>query len=180
MSNSLERSQPDLNKPFILITDASDRAIGAILVQKDSDGSERMVYAFSRKLDKAEVNYGITDRELLAIVKSVQHFRHYLLGRKFILRTDHKALSYLHKAQNPNSRMLRWSLILQEFFFRIDYIKGEDNAADALSRPIFKAYRATTESFSQKQKTEILSEYQECSGHGSPETMKFLIKGRYS
>lgn len=69
------------------------------------------------------MNYGIINRELLAVVKATEHFRKYLLGRDFILRTDHKALEFLRSANNPTSRMLRWALKLQEFTFEVEYIK---------------------------------------------------------
>lgn len=79
------RAQPNLEKDFIVITDASNEAIGAILAQKDETGKEKMIYAFSKKLDKSQKNYSTTDKELLAVVKTLEHFRHYLLGRPFVL-----------------------------------------------------------------------------------------------
>lgn len=73
------RFLPDINKPFILITDASNIAYGAVLVQVDNEGKERMVSCFSKKFDKAQCNYSVTDKELLGVVKGMEHFRHYLL-----------------------------------------------------------------------------------------------------
>lgn len=134
MTKGLERAQPDFNKPFILTTDASDYAIGAILSQLDDSGNERMISAFSRNLDKAQLNYSVTDKELVGLVKGIENYRHYLLGAEFILRTDHRALAYLWETKNPNSRILRWSLKLQEYNFKVEYIKGENNPADGLSR----------------------------------------------
>ncbi|KAI5175962.1 hypothetical protein PAEPH01_2216, partial [Pancytospora epiphaga] len=165
--SNLERVQPDLSKPFVLITDdASDVAIEAMLAQEDKCGHEQMIYTFSKTLDKAEKNYCITNRELLAIVKAVQHFRHYLLGKEFVLCTDHKALAYLRSAQNPNSRMLIWALIPQEFSFKVEYINGDSNAADFLSRPTTKINTAskiqpTDHELTLEQKQEILKEYHE-------------------
>ena len=116
ISETTVRSQPDLNKDFIVITDASSTTIGGILAQRGDDGNEKMIYAFSKAMDKAQLNYSVTDKELLALVKTVEHFRHYLLGRKFILRTDHRALAYLWESKNPSSRLLRWSLMMKNIF----------------------------------------------------------------
>lgn len=70
------------------------------------------------------------------MVKSLVHFRHYLIGKPFVLKTDHRALEYMWSTENTNSRLLRWALKLQEFNFIPQYIKGYENAADGLSRPI--------------------------------------------
>lgn len=115
-----------------MTTDASDVPIGGLLSQQDETGKERLIYAYSQSLDSVQKNYGITDKELLAVVKSVEKLRRYLLGKKFILRTDHKELSYLRDAKNPTSRLLRWALKLQEYQFKIEYIRGEDNFADGV------------------------------------------------
>jgi len=79
---------PDL--PCILDTDASDVAVGAVLSQV-INGVERPIAFFSKVLGDTEKNYCPTRRELLAVVLSLQHFRHYLLGNKIILRTDHQS-----------------------------------------------------------------------------------------
>ncbi|GFV29088.1 retrovirus-related Pol polyprotein from transposon opus [Trichonephila clavipes] len=78
--------QPD--KPFILDTDASNESVGAVLSQ-EIDGQERVVAYWSKCLSKPERNYCVTRKELLAIVKAIEHFHHYLYGQKFLLRTDH-------------------------------------------------------------------------------------------
>lgn len=119
------RAQPNFNKKFILTTDASEYAIGAILSQEDEDGNDKMVYAFSKAMDSAQKNYSVTDKELLAVVKATEHFRRYLLGKEFVLRTDHKALVHLAEAKNPTSRMLRWALKLQEYQYQVEYLEGE-------------------------------------------------------
>ena len=129
-----ERALPDFTNRFVLITDASNEAMGAILAQEDKNGKRKMISAFSKRLDKAQLNYSVTDKELLAIVKACEHYRFYLVGKEFDLETDHKALAYMKQCVNPTSRLLRWSLKLQEFAFKIKYIKGEDNAADGFSR----------------------------------------------
>lgn len=111
------RAMPNMLKQFILTTDASSVGIGGVLSQLDGNGNENMIYTYSKSLDKAQQNYSVTDRELLAVVKCTDYFRHYLLGKTFILKTDHKALEYLWTAKKLTGRMLRWALKLQEFKF---------------------------------------------------------------
>lgn len=89
----------------------------------------------SRTLKSAEENYTTTEKELLAIVWAVKRLRHYLLGRRFEVQTDHKALVWLYGVTDPASRLLRWRLKLEEYDMEIMYKKGcENKAADALSR----------------------------------------------
>ena len=108
---------PDYGKPFILDTDASDFGIGAVLSQKDDEGRERVVAFASRSLTKAERRYCVTRRELLAVVVFTQHFRPYLLGREFILRTDHGSLTWLQSFRDPEGQLARWLEKLQQFNF---------------------------------------------------------------
>lgn len=90
---------------------------------------------YSRTLNKAEQNYDVATKELLSIVSSVKHFRPYLLGRKFIIKTDHSALQYLNSVKDPSSRLLRWRLVLEEYDYVIEYKPGRVNKnADFLSR----------------------------------------------
>lgn len=122
---------PDFSKPFILQTDSSEFALGAVLMNHD----RRPIAFLSRSLKKEERNYHITDKELLAIVWSIKEFENYLFGQKFIVETDHRALVYLFKMNNPSSRLTRFRLTLEQFDFSVEYIKGEQNkVADALSR----------------------------------------------
>ena len=126
---------PDYTKPFILDTDASDFGIGAVLAQRDEDGQERVVAFASRILSKAERRYCVTRRELLAVVVFTQHFRPYLLGREFVLRTDHGSLTWLQSFKEPEGQLARWLEKLQEFNFSILHRKGKNHQnADALSR----------------------------------------------
>ena len=129
------RTLPDLNKEFILVTDASNIAMGAVLTQKDDSGRERIISCLSRKFIKAQQNYSTTDKELLAIEKGIEYYKHYLLGKHFIPKTDHQALQYMQTASNDNSRILRIALKLQNYKFTPVYIKGETNIADIFSRP---------------------------------------------
>ena len=83
---------PNNHDMFIIDTDACDRSIGAVLSQIQ-DGREKVVAYAGRCLNRAEANYCVTRKELLAVVYFTRHFRHYLFGKKFILRTDHSALA---------------------------------------------------------------------------------------
>ncbi|GBN94891.1 Retrovirus-related Pol polyprotein from transposon 297, partial [Araneus ventricosus] len=104
---------PRTDKEFILDTDASIERIGAVLSQKI--GNEECVIAyFSNSLGKPERNYCVTRKELLAIVKSIEHFHHYLYGRKFLLRADHASLSCLLNFREPEGQIARWIQRLQE------------------------------------------------------------------
>ena len=126
---------PDFNKPFILDTDASDSGIGAVLSQQDEDGSERVIAYASQALSKPERNYCVTRRELLAVVYSTHHFRQYLLGRHFTLRTDHHSISWLRNFREPAGQLARWLEQLQEYSFSTIHQPGKHHGnADVLSR----------------------------------------------
>ena len=88
-------AHPDLSKQFVVHTDSSKFAVGAILLQRSDDSIERPISFFSKKLLSPKQNYSTFEREYLAIVAVVTHFRVYLLTRPFVLRTDHKALTWL-------------------------------------------------------------------------------------
>ncbi|CAK1597489.1 unnamed protein product [Parnassius mnemosyne] len=116
---------------FVLQTDASDLAVGAVLCNKNG---KPIAYA-SRPLNKAEKNYPVIEKELTAIVWAVKYFRPYLFGRTFTVMTDHKPLIYLFGMKDPSSRLIKYRLILEEYDFKIVYVKGKNNViADALSR----------------------------------------------
>ncbi|KAL5509717.1 hypothetical protein EMCRGX_G005135 [Ephydatia muelleri] len=120
---------PCFKKGFTLQTDASAVGIGAVLEQE----GHVIAYA-SRSLTPPERQYSVIERQCLAVVFAVKHFRHYLLGRPLSLHTDHQPLQWL-SAQKMEGRLCRWALALQEFDFEIKYMRGSSNAnADALSR----------------------------------------------
>lgn len=127
-------SYPLPNGKFILDTDASNVGIGGVLSQTQ-EGQEKVIGYFSKTLSKPERNYCVTRRELLAVVKSVEHFYKYLYGRKFAIRTDHAALKWLLNFKNPEGQIARWIERLQEYDFDIEHRAGLKHCnADALSR----------------------------------------------
>jgi hypothetical protein len=127
---------PDYDKPFRLTTDASDFAMGAVLEQEDSIGRTHPVAFWSKTMQPAERNYEIHDKELMAIVKSLEHFRHYLQGNKYTTQifSDHANLKYFTTKQHLTRRQARWALFLSTFDFKIIPKPGNTNRADSLSR----------------------------------------------
>ena len=140
---------------------------------------EKIISCFSKKFIKAQQNYSTTDKELLAIEKGIEHFKHYLLGKHFILKTDHKALQYMKTASNENSRILRIALKLQNYNFTPIYIKGETNIADILSRPSETKSNNKVEILTEEEKQKILHSYHQATGHVLSSNMKFVIGKRY-
>ncbi|GBM32961.1 Retrovirus-related Pol polyprotein from transposon 297 [Araneus ventricosus] len=111
---------PRIDKDFNLDTDASNEGIGAVLSQNIGN-EERVIAYFSKSLGKPERNYCVTRKELLDIVKSIEHFHHYLYGRKFLLRTDHASLRWLLNFKEPEGQISRWIQRLQEYNFGIQH-----------------------------------------------------------
>ena len=126
---------PDFDRPFVVQTDASDRGIGAVLSQKDVDGLDHPVAYFSKKLLPREEKYAIIEKECLAIKLAVEAFSIYLLGRHFVIQTDHRSLEWLDRLKASNAKLTRWSLALQPYHFTVEHRPGaQNNNADALSR----------------------------------------------
>src|SRR5579859_7215457 len=127
---------PDHSKPFRLITDASDFATGAILEQPDALNRWHPIAYHSKSLQPAEHNYEIHDKELLAIIRALEIFPHYLEGRKDTLEIwlDHGNLVYFATEQKLTRRQAHWALFLSRFKFRIIHKPGVQNRSDALSR----------------------------------------------
>lgn len=136
---------PNFEEPFLLTTDASAFAIGAVLSQGPVNKDLPIAYA-SRTLCSAETKYSTIERELLAIVWAVKHFRPYLFGRKFTLITDHRPLTWLFSIKDPGSRLARWRLKLEEYNYKIEHKPGKINKnADALSRIKINHFREFTQ-----------------------------------
>ncbi|CAI7864644.1 unnamed protein product, partial [Closterium sp. NIES-53] len=124
----------DPSKPFKVIIDASDFAIGAVLLQDFGDELQPIAYE-SRKLQSAERNYLIHNKEMLAIIHAFKLWRCYLVGADVTVRTDHKSLQYLRAQPNLNPRQVHWLDYMESHFtYRITYKKGANNIADALTR----------------------------------------------
>ena len=129
---------PHPNLPCLLDTDASDVAHGAVLAQV-IDGVERPIAFFSRVMNAAQRGYCTTRRELLAVISALQHFRHYLLGNKVILRTDHHSLKWLETFKRPEGILARWVETLAEFDFEIEHRPGRLHSnVDGVSRQFCK------------------------------------------
>lgn len=136
-SNGNMLIHPSDDKPFILETDASDFALGAVLYQRNDDDILQPVGFYSRQFLPAERNYPVYERELLAIVASLKHWRHLLMGSRhqISIHSDHKNLLYFQTATAMSPRLARWSMYLSCFDFVINYVKGSENErADLLSR----------------------------------------------
>ena len=125
---------PTIRQNFVLDTDASGVGIGAVLSQVE-DGKERVVAYYSRALNKAERNYCITRKELLAVVEAVKHFHHYIYGVETVVRTDHGALTWLISFKNIEGQMARWLETLGAYDLKIRHRTGRKHMnADGLSR----------------------------------------------
>ncbi|KAL2230038.1 UNVERIFIED_CONTAM: Transposon Tf2-11 polyprotein [Sesamum indicum] len=119
-----------MSKPFVVETNASDFALGGVLMQ---DGHP--VAFESRKLKDVERRYSVHEKELLAVVHCLRLWRHYLLGSHFVVRTDNTAVSHFMSQPKLTSRQARWQELLSEFHFVLEYRAGSSNhVADALSR----------------------------------------------
>lgn len=125
---------PERDGLFIIDSDASQFGIGAVLSQEQG-GNERVISYFSRTLSKAERQYCVTRKELLAVVCAVKQFHHYVYGRRFLVRTDHGALRWLINFKNPEGQLARWIEILDTYDVQIQHRPGRVHQnADALSR----------------------------------------------
>ena len=125
---------PCFSVPFIVATDASSEALGAVLSQVQN-GKEVVIAYWSRQLTKAERNYSTIEREALAAVAAIKEFYPYLYGFPFTLITDHNPLTSLKGVRDVGGRIARWVLFLQQFNYNVQYKPGARHGnADALSR----------------------------------------------
>ena len=135
-------SLPDLNKPFTIATDASKDASGGILLQADSNGEWHPCSYLSQLFSPTEWNYDIYDRELLAVIRGLKTWKHYLRGSPFLVKvfTDHKNLLYFKEPQKLNRRQARWMLDISDYDLKLIHVPGWELAGcDALSaRPDLK------------------------------------------
>jgi len=135
---------PDLDKEMRVEADASDFAMEGVLSMKCEDERWRPVAYISKSLNEAKRNYEIHDKEMLAVIRCLEAWRHFLEGAKdqFEIWTDHKNLEYFIKAQKLNQRQARWSLYLSRFNFALKHVAGKSmGRADSLSRRVDWAER---------------------------------------
>ena len=136
----------DQDRPFLVVCDASDFAIGCALIQYDAYDAERVVCYQSRQLQPAEHNYPAHEKELLSMKYALAKFRVYLLGgRPFIVYTDHASLHTAVNSPHLSQWMARWLSFFAEYNFSVEYKPGRMNVvADALSRQLaFRSGGAT-------------------------------------
>lgn len=125
---------PDFTKEFIITTDASNVACGAVLSQHINGSDLPIAYA-SKTFNPAEAKKHTIFQEMIAIHWAINHFKPYVYGRKFKIRTDHRPLVFLFGMKEPTKKLTQMRLDLEDYNFEIEYIKGKNNVgADALSR----------------------------------------------
>jgi hypothetical protein len=134
LSSPQVMTHPHGDGRFILDCDACDVSIGAVLSQIQ-ECVEKVIAYGSKTLSKAERNYCVTDKELLAVRYFTEYYRCYLLGHEFAVRTDHQALKWMFSLKHPKHRIARWIEALSEFDFTIEYRSGNKHGnADSMSR----------------------------------------------
>ena len=125
---------PDFSKSFVLDTDASGEGLGAVLSQT-INGKEHVIAYASRTLTHTEKRYCATRWEMLALVWGSRHFRPYLYGRKFLLRTDLNSLRWLHNFKEPEGQVARWLETMAELQYEVIHRPCKQHSnADSLSR----------------------------------------------
>ena len=127
----------DLDKEFRIKANASNYATGGVLLMKCLDKKWKPVAFISKSLSDTERNYEIHDKEMLAVIRCLEVWRHFLEGAtvKFKIWTDHKNLEYFMKAQKLNQRQTQWALYLSRFNFMLKHVPGSKmGKADSLSR----------------------------------------------
>lgn len=113
-------ANPDFRAPFIIESDASDVAVGAVLVQV-INGTKRPIAFFSKKLSATQRKYAPTEKECLGVILAIQKFRHYVEGSRFTVVTDAQSLIWLRKisAEGGSAKLIRWALKLQQYDFEL-------------------------------------------------------------
>jgi hypothetical protein len=134
-ANAIHLIQPDEGLPYIIHTDASSKAIGAVLMQKDLEGNINIVSTASRVMNSAERRYTTCEQELLAVVYALEKFRVHVYGNRILVNTDNRALIFLRMCATTSNRVARWLVTIQEYDIELQHIRGvENHLADILSR----------------------------------------------
>ena len=136
-TKELVLAAPDLDKKMRMEVDASDYTMSGVLFMECEDKLWRLVAFLSKLLNETERNYEIHDKEMLAIIRGLENWRHLLEGTrsKFEIWTDHKNLEYFMKAQKLNRRQAQWALYLSRFDFTLKHVSGTKmGKTDRLSR----------------------------------------------
>jgi transposase InsO family protein len=150
----------DPSLPIFVQTDASHYGIGAYMFQLAPDGKHRPICFLSKTLSKEQRRWGIPDKEAYGIFFAVKRWNHLLRDRHFVLQTDHKNLAYIN--YEGTAKVRRWKMLLQEYDFEIEYIKGEDNpVADSFSRncAVEEDFDSDLKQFEEEFEAEVNSDY---------------------
>ncbi|KAG1136414.1 hypothetical protein G6F37_011734 [Rhizopus arrhizus] len=135
MSSAPVLMNPDMSKAFRIECDASDFAVGAVLLQEDSQGKWRPLAFESKKLSQAEKGYPAQERELLSILHALRTWRCFIDGSEYQVFTDHLPLKYLRSQKHPTPRLVRWLSEIELYDPEILYKPGKENhVPDLLSR----------------------------------------------
>ncbi|GBG47766.1 hypothetical protein CBR_g81398, partial [Chara braunii] len=153
---------PNPDKPFIVTTEASQYGIGAVLAQQEGPKLRPVEY-MSKKMPSQKLAKSTYEKELYAVYKALTHWRHYLLGRFFILRTDHQTLKWMRTQPVFSDALKRWIEVIEQYDFDPQYLKGEYNkVADALSRrPDFSSALITEFSLTDNVTQSLVEAYRE-------------------
>jgi hypothetical protein len=120
------------NKDFTICVDASKEGLGSVLTQEG-----HIICYESWKLKEHEKNYVTHDLELAAVIHALKMWRHYIMGRRFLLLTDNSGVKYMFNQPDLNARQAIWLAFLRKFDFEVKHIKGKENkVADALRRRV--------------------------------------------
>jgi hypothetical protein len=142
----------DPNEDFIICTNACKEGLGGVLTQNGF-----VICYESRKLKEYERHYATHDLALASIVHALRKWRHYLMGKRVELRTDHNGLKYLFDQPTLNVRQTRWFEFLSEYFFDIKHIKGKENkVANALRRRVHELHATTISMYQSDLKDRII------------------------
>jgi hypothetical protein len=137
LANSVTLYSPSSDRPYVIRTDASDYAVGAVLSQNDNQMQEHPIAFASSKLSGPQLNWSTIEKEAYAIIFSLQKFDYLVFGREIHLFTDHNPLQYLAISAPKSAKLTRWALSLSRYNIIVNHTRGVDNVtADCLSRCI--------------------------------------------